>query len=180
MSIRIESTLSSILKILLYSNDLYALPTSTDFRVEAYDVAHLFGEAMVGVMTVIENNEPKKSDYRKFKITVTEKSNDTAALKEILGRRLCHSEWPLPDLIVVDGGVAQKNAALIILNQYKLDIPIVAVVKDKTHKPERLLGNNIIISQNKEAILLANTEAHRFAITYHRQKRGKRLQKKSP
>ena len=140
-------------------------------------MAHLFGEAMVGVMTVIENNEPKKSDYRKFKITVTEKSNDTAALKEILGRRLCHSEWP-PDLIVVDGGVAQKNAALIILNQYKLDIPIVAVVKDKTHKPERLLGNNIIISQNKEAIFLANTEAHRFAITYHRQKRED--YKKSP
>ena len=168
--------LEHIKDIALFKRSFYAIPTSVDFRIEAYDVAHLFGEAMVGVMTVIENKEPKKSDYRKFKISVTEKANDTAALKEVLERRFKHDEWQQPDLLVVDGGVAQKNAALAVLTQHKLDIPIIAVVKDERHKPQRLIGNNVLINQNKDAILLANAEAHRFAITYHRQKRGKRMQ----
>lgn len=171
--------LEHIQDVALFKRSFYRLPSSVEFRIEAYDIAHLFGDSMVGVMTVIENEVPKKSDYRKFKISVTEKSNDTAALKEVLRRRFAHKEWQRPDLIVVDGAVAQKNAALTVLEEYELSIPIIAVVKDDKHKPKRLLGNNILIEQHKNAILLANAEAHRFAITYHRQKQRSAVKKKT-
>lgn len=143
-----------------------------DFRIEAYDIAHLFGDSMVGVMTVLESGAPIKSEYRKFKIQTVEKANDTAALEEILERRFRHTEWKQPQLIVVDGSIAQKNIALKVLKNLHLEIPIVAVVKDDRHKPIRLLGNNILIQQHKNNILLANAESHRFALQYHRMKRG--------
>ena len=80
------------------------------FRVESYDIAHTSGQSVVGVMTVVEDGEVKKSDYRKFKIRNDPGVNDTQALSEVLSRRLGHIEWRSPDLIVVDGGTAQKRA----------------------------------------------------------------------
>lgn len=143
-------------------------------RIEAYDVAHLGGGDMVGVMVVIEGEEPKKSEYRKFKIANYTSSNDTGALKEMLERRLNHDEWPLPQLIVVDGGTAQKNVAERLLKKHNVVIPVVAVVKDDRHKPERLLTSAKIKADFEQLILLANAEAHRFAVAYHRNKRNKR------
>jgi len=143
-------------------------------RIEAYDVAHLGGADMVGVMTVVEGGEPQKSEYRKFKIQSISGSNDPAALKEILERRLQHPEWPYPQVIVVDGSTAQKNAAEHILRKNGVMIPVVAVVKDDRHRPTRLVAAKKLIDAYQNEILLANAESHRFAITYHREKSRKR------
>jgi len=147
------------------------------FRIEAYDVAHISGTNMVGVMTVVENGESIKNQYKKFKIKTQNKSNDTGALREILNRRFAHKEWNYPDLIVVDGGVAQINIAKKILKKFNLEIPIVSVLKDERHKPKDILGENKEKLKYKKDILLSNSEAHRFAITYHKSMRNKNFLK---
>lgn len=141
------------------------------FRIEAYDVAHLQGSSMVGVMTVIESSIPAKHEYRRFKIKEFTAANDPGALTEILTRRLRHDEWPLPQIIVVDGNQIQKEAAEKVLRERGLVIPVVAVVKNEKHKPKALLGPSTIIEKHKELLLLANAEAHRFAIDFHKQRR---------
>ncbi len=150
---------------------------SLPIRIEAYDVAHISGTNTVGVMVVLEDNEPKKSEYRKFKIK-TSTNDDNASLREMLIRRLGHTEWQMPKLIVVDGGIAQVNTAEKVLGERGIDIPIVGVVKGEHHKPKDfLVGKNStlrpVLGVFDRAILLANNEAHRFAIGFHRQLRGK-------
>jgi excinuclease UvrABC nuclease subunit len=140
-------------------------------RIEAYDVAHFGGDNMVGAMVVVKGGEPDKSEYRKFKIDKYTSSNDVGALKDILTRRLLHTEWQLPGLIVVDGSTAQKNVAEQCLRKNNLTIPVVGVVKDEHHKPKRIIGAKKLVEEHKHSILLANAEAHRFAITYHKSKR---------
>ena len=142
-------------------------------RIEAYDIAHLSGQNMVGVMTVVEDREVKKSEYKKFKIRTQKNINDIGALVEILERRLAHAEWNYPNLIVIDGGLGQKNAIKNIIEKAGLKIRVVSVVKDERHKPKDILGDEKIIKEHKSAILLANSEAHRFAIAYHKKIRGK-------
>lgn len=147
-------------------------------RVEAYDVAHLSGTNNVGVMTVIEDGEINKNEYRKF-IIKKSSGSDIDALKEILERRLKHTEWTFPQIIVVDGGKAQINIAKKVLNEVKkglvsrkFKIEIVSVLKDEHHKPKAILGSKKVTEKYSDAILLVNSEAHRFAIKYHRQKRS--------
>lgn len=167
--------LTHIQDIALIKDDSRIYRDEKRIRIEAYDIAHLMGSNMVGVMTVVESNEPAKSEYRKFKINTVSDANDTGALKEVLKRRLAHPEWPLPQIIVVDGGVAQKNAAELILKQHAMVIPVVAVVKNDKHKPERLIGQSRLIELHQHSILLANAESHRFAIAYHRDKRSRAI-----
>jgi excinuclease ABC subunit C len=143
-------------------------------RIEAYDIAHLAGQDMVGVMTVLEGGETAKDEYRKFKIKTLTDANDPAALREVLTRRLLHPEWPFPQIIVVDGNTIQKNAAERVLRDNGLMIPVVAVVKDERHKASRLLGPKAILLNHRLEILHANAEAHRFAITYYRATSRKR------
>jgi excinuclease UvrABC nuclease subunit len=157
-------------------------------RIEAYDAAHLSGTNNVGVMVVMENGELKKTDYRKFKIQKS-KGNDIAALEEILLRRLKHTEWPSPNLIVVDGGFSQLNVAKEIVAEYNRSvhqnghssltkegerkiISVVAVTKDAKHKAKAIIGDEKVIKKYKKEILLINNEAHRFAIAFHRQRRS--------
>ncbi len=143
-------------------------------RIEGYDVAHISGTARAGVMVVVENGDPNKGEYRKFKLP--EKINDDyKALQEVLERRFAHTEWRLPDLIVIDGGVGQMNIAKGVLSEYKLSIPLVSVVKNAQHKPDHFLGEVKIIDTYKKHILLTNSEAHRFAMSYHTQLRNKNL-----
>ncbi len=142
------------------------------FRIEAYDVAHTSGKNVTGVMTVVLNGEVDISEYRKFKIS-KDTNNDTAALKEILLRRLAHGEWRYPRLIVVDGGRAQLNVARKVLSELGYTIPVVGVVKDEHHKPKGFVGDKKFVNKLEREILLANSEAHRFAISYHRKLRGK-------
>jgi excinuclease ABC subunit C len=150
--------------------------TSSDdqiFRIEAYDVAHSSGTSVVGVMTVVEDGEINKSEYRKFRIRINPGVNDTAALKEILRRRLGHLEWRLPNLIVVDGGQAQLNAGNEIVQKLGFSIDVVSVVKDNHHKPRGIMGEKEIGQELAKTLVLANSEAHRFAVTYHRKKRDR-------
>jgi excinuclease ABC subunit C len=144
-------------------------PGGTSLRIEAYDVAHLQGAAAIGVMTVVEDGAAQKSEYRSFHIRTAGAGDDPGALREILLRRFGHDEWRYPRLIVVDGATAQINAAGKVLSELGLSIPIVAVVKDEKHRPREIRGfkelNTIV---DERDILLANGEAHRFAIGKHR------------
>lgn len=148
----------------------------TNFRIEAYDIAHLGGKETVGVMTVVLDGELDKSQYRKFKIRGNRGNNDIANLKEVLERRFGHSEWQYPNLIVVDGGKAQINIAQTVQKAIGTKIPVVSVVKDERHRAREILWQR---PRNKKQetregeILLANAEAHRFAIKYHRKLRQK-------
>ncbi len=144
-------------------------------RIEAYDVAHLQGSAAVGVMTVVEDGMAQKAEYRKFKIKTAKPGDDPGALKEVLSRRLGHDEWPLPRLIAVDGATAQINVAEKILKDLGISIPVVGVVKDEKHRPRELRGDKELIAGRERDILLANAEAHRFAIGYHRKKSRREL-----
>lgn len=144
-----------------------------DSRIEAYDVAHMSGKNMVGVMTVVQNGVVDKSEYKKFIIKTQKDANDTGALYEVLMRRFRHTEWGIPTLIVVDGSTAQINVAEQVLKFYRLNIPIVSVVKDEQHKPKDIKGNPDVIKNYKKEIILVNSEAHRFAITFHKDTRAK-------
>lgn len=146
---------------------------TSNFRIEAYDIAHMSGKNMVGVMTVVEGGEVNKSEYKKFKIRTQSDANDTGALKEVLERRLAHNEWQYPRLIVVDGSTAQMNTAKKVLTSMGLEIPIVGVVKDEMHRPKNIIGDRVYTGKYEKEILLANSEAHRFAITYHKKTRNK-------
>ena len=168
--------LDHIQDIALIKQDLGSKIYDLGFRIEAYDIAHLSGREVVGVMTVVEDGEANRSQYRKFKIKA-DKNDDTKNLKEVLSRRFNHSEWRFPDLIVVDGGKSQLNVVRKITK-----IPAVAVTKDEHHKAKqiipkshkgRTLSTDSQGSTLDKAILLANAEAHRFAINYHRLLRNK-------
>lgn len=152
-------------------NTEYAIPNT--YRIESYDIAHMSGKNMVGVMTVVTNGAPDRTEYRKFKIKGFKASNDPGALKEVFLRRLNHSEWPMPNLIVVDGGVAQLNTVKLIIENSGMKIPAVSVVKDDRHKPKGILGDKSLATKYKKEILLANSESHRFAIGYHKNLRNK-------
>lgn len=143
------------------------------FRIEAYDIAHMSGKNMVGVMTVALGGTPTKNEYRKFRVRSQTDTNDTGALAEVLERRFGHPEWRYPNLIVLDGGKAQINAVRKVLEKLGIKIPVVSVLKDERHKPKDILGEMKYKEQYKKEILLANSEAHRFAIAYHKKMRGR-------
>lgn len=165
-------TLRHIQDISLIKEDVSKSPFDIGFRIESYDIAHMSGQNVVGVMTVVEDGEAKLSDYRKFKIKddISHGVNDIKSLTEILTRRLGHIEWRLPDLIVVDGGTAQKRAVEKVLHDNGQNIPVVSVVKDERHKPREILGDKKWLVHERE-ILRSNAEAHRFAIAFHKKLR---------
>ena len=144
-------------------------------RIEGYDVAHLQGTNMVGVMTVVEGGETVPSAYRTFTIRTVTHADDTNALAEILERRLGHSEWQYPRLIVVDGGRAQRRAAEAALAAAGVTIPVVAVTKDEQHRPKRIVGPVAYRARYLRDILLANAEAHRFSLATHTKRRRSEL-----
>lgn len=143
-------------------------------RIEAFDVAHTAGSETVAVMAVVDGGEAVRAAYRMFKIR-TAKNNDVAAITEALERRLGHPEWPLPRVFAIDGGKAQMRAAERVLKTAGVVIPIVGIVKDEFHRPKGLLGDRRAIEAYERDILLANSEAHRFAITWHRKRRQKAM-----
>ena len=150
----------------------YAIAQNRGYRIEAYDTAHLAGTNAIGVMTVLQGGVPNKQEYRTFRIRGVQKSDDIASLKEILSRRLTHVEWPLPKVIVVDGGKTQKNAAESVLAEAGIGIPVVAVVKDERHRPREVIGARRACITEADAVL-ANAEAHRFSLARHRGARSR-------
>jgi excinuclease ABC subunit C len=154
--------------LIKYDNEL------TGLRIEGYDVAHISGTNTVGVMTVVIDGEVEKDQYRKFKVRTSTRGDDLKALKEILTRRVSHFEWGIPDLIVIDGGSTQRAITESVLKDTPFkNVPIVNLVKNNKHKVDRLVGDKDIIKENKRNIILVNSEAHRFAIGYHRKLRDK-------
>ncbi|MDP3735006.1 MAG: UvrB/UvrC motif-containing protein [bacterium] len=157
------------------------------YRIEAYDVAHLGGEETVGVMVAIVNGERETTEYRQFRVRGNTRGSDIDALREVLERRFAHDEWPLPQLIVVDGGEAQIGTAERALRAHfgpdVPPIPLIGVVKDARHRPREIRGlkntpaqtTRALIAKHERAILLANSEAHRFAINFHRKRRRKNI-----
>jgi excinuclease ABC subunit C len=165
--------LSHIRDVALIKKDIEEIHTKQGpYRIESYDIAHLSGKNTVGVMTVTEGVNTSPDQYRRFKIS-KDANNDVAGIKEILKRRFNHPEWRMPDLIVVDGGIAQRNVTIEVLKELNINVPVVSVVKDDSHKPSYFLGDEDLIKNHKEMILRANSESHRFAITYHKKLRGK-------
>ena len=151
-------------------------------RIECFDISNIQGTDNVASMVVFEDGQPKKSDYRRFKVRGVEGvANDFASMKEVVGRRysrLQKEEKPFPDLIIIDGGKGQLNAAVEALDELNIkNIDIIGLAKkqEEVYKP----GNSrpLLISRRSEALhVLQRTrdEAHRFAITFHRKLRAKR------
>ncbi len=137
-------------------------------RIEAYDVAHQSGTNNVGVMICLKNGQIDRGEYRKFKIRGDSGADDLKSLKEILERRFKHSEWQYPDILVVDGGKLQLRVAKDTLKGLGFNLPIVAVVKDDRHKPNYILGDIGLVKKYESSILLANFEAHNYAINHFR------------
>jgi excinuclease ABC subunit C len=174
-------------------NDLQvvlALPEAP-LRIECYDISTIQGTNTVASMVVFEDGLPKKSDYRRFKIRTIEGQDDFAAMEEVIRRRLnaylVERELPVeergrfaypPSLIVVDGGAGQLGRAVAVLEELGLDIPAVGLAKrlEEVYLPHSM--EPIAIPKGRESLYLlqrVRDEAHRFAITYHRQLRGKRM-----
>jgi excinuclease ABC subunit C len=167
--------LEHIQDVSLIKRDVFVHHPNDLLRIEAYDIAHISGKQMVGVMTVVENGMANKNEYRKFIIRGFDTANDAGALREVLVRRLAHTEWTYPHIIVVDGNIIQSNVANSVLKEMQLDITVVAVTKDSRHKPVAVTGPKEIVESHKYALLLANAEAHRFAVTFHKARRKKAM-----
>ena len=166
------------------------LGTGEIVRMEAFDISNTNGFESVGSMVVYERGRPKRNDYRKFRIKGIKGADDYGSMREVLTRRFTHGLKEreesaqlgkftvFPDLILMDGGKGQVNVALQVLDELHLDIPVCGMVKDDRHRTRGLYYHNeeIPIDRNSEAFRLVTRiqdEAHRFAIEYHRQLRGR-------
>lgn len=143
-------------------------------RIEGYDISHLQGSEAVGSMVVFEQGKPAKDSYRHFHLRRTPAGDDYAALQEVLRRRTARQDWPLPDLILIDGGKGQLNAAREALDQAGFVLPLISLAKN----PEQIFIEGadaplILPAHNTLLQLLQRIrdEAHRFALDYHRRLR---------
>lgn len=149
--------------------------------IEAFDISNIQGELSVGSMILFREGRPQKKDYRRYKIKTVKQADDYAMLQEVIKRRymrMISEKRKMPDLILIDGGKGQLSAAVKILEGLNLNIPMISIAKKE---------EEIFKSENRESIKLppgsmalfllqrVRDEAHRFAITYHRKIRGKRL-----
>jgi len=147
-------------------------------RIEGYDISNISGTSSVSSMVVFEDGAPAKAEYRKFRIKSVVGSNDVACMRETLMRRFRNS-WRKPDLILIDGGLPQVNAALQVVRHFGLGIPVVGLAKGPDRKKDELIcdHNNLEIcklcERHKDILVRVRDEAHRFAIAYHRKVRGR-------
>ncbi|MCX8197084.1 MAG: excinuclease ABC subunit UvrC [Candidatus Micrarchaeota archaeon] len=142
--------------------------------IECFDVSNLFGSHIVGAMVQFTNGSPNKSAYRRFKISSVEGQNDFAAIREIVFRRyrrLKEENSQFPDLIVIDGGIAQLNAARAALNSLNIHLPCIAIAKEREEIFHPDSPTPIVLPKSSQALNIlrhARDEAHRFVISYHR------------
>jgi excinuclease ABC subunit C len=170
----------------------------TPKRIEAFDISNIQGVESVGSMVVFEDGLDKKSDYRRFKIKSISGPNDYGSMEEVIYRRFrrgieerqlikenkvsIENFSVFPDLIMVDGGKGQVNAAQRVLKSFNIDIPVCGLVKDDFHKTRGIIYNNEEVklpsnSKSFKLITRIQDEAHRFAITYHRSLMDKKMYK---
>ncbi|OGN28814.1 MAG: hypothetical protein A3A33_03480 [Candidatus Yanofskybacteria bacterium RIFCSPLOWO2_01_FULL_49_25] len=149
-------------------------------RIEGYDISNIQGVFATGSMVVFENGTPNKSEYRKFKIHAPASPDDTRMLGEMLARRFGHSEWAMPDVLLIDGGRGQLNAARKALQLYSsiaVELPILSIAKGKNELFSTTVDQPVPMRDLPQAvrdlIMHIDAEAHRFAITYYRKLHGK-------
>lgn len=173
-----ERTIGAVQKL----GDAMHIPTPT--RIEAFDNSNIQGSDPVSAMVVFIDGRPAKNEYRKYKIKTVVGPDDYASMREVIYRRysrVLKEGLPFPDLVVIDGGKGQVDAAREVLeNQLGLDIPIAGLAKNDKHKTSELLfGPELAVvplaRNSPEFFLLQRVqdEVHRFAITFHRQLRSK-------
>ncbi|HLR08347.1 MAG TPA: excinuclease ABC subunit UvrC [Bacillota bacterium] len=160
------------------------LNIETPHRIEAFDNSNIQGADPVSAMVVFIDGRPDKKEYRKYKIRNVDRPDDYEMMREVIRRRytrVLKDSLPIPDLIIVDGGKGQMSAARDVLeNELSLDIPLCGLVKDERHKTSELLYGEeprvVPLDRKSQAFYLVQRiqdEVHRFAITFHRQLRGK-------
>ncbi|MGI9609968.1 MAG: helix-hairpin-helix domain-containing protein, partial [Acidimicrobiia bacterium] len=170
--------------------DVLDLPEAP-LRIEAYDISTLQGTNTVASMVVLEDGVPRRSDYRRFKIRTVDGQDDFASMEETLSRRfkayLAERKKPIseqgkfsypPSLVLIDGGAGQLGRAVKVLDELELDIPAIGLAKrmEEVYLPGK--PEPIRIPRDAEALYLlqqVRDEAHRFAVTYHRQLRSKSM-----
>ncbi|MCY7782183.1 MULTISPECIES: excinuclease ABC subunit UvrC [unclassified Bacillus (in: firmicutes)] len=161
-----------------------ALNIYTPYRIEAFDNSNIQGTNPVSAMIVFIDGKPNKKEYRKYKIKTVTGPDDYGSMREVVRRRytrVLRENLPLPDLIIIDGGKGQINAARdVIENELGLDIPIAGLAKDEKHRTSNLLIGDpleaVYLERNSQEFYLLQRiqdEVHRFAISFHRQIRGK-------
>lgn len=161
-------------------------------RIEGYDISNTGGKEAVGSMVVFKDGEPAKKQYRTFAIKWVRGSNDTAMMEEVIRRRFAHGgagergsrgagEWEMPDLLLIDGGVGQLNAVKSALRSHGLSIPMVGIAKGPDRDKDELVYDHgdhelaRLVTAFKPTLLRVRDEAHRFAVAFHRRKRGKKF-----
>ena len=158
------------------------LHIDTPLHIELFDNSHIQGDSPVGVAVVFINGEPLKKLYRKYNIEGKEKRDDYSSMKEVMKRRYLRfkeENKPYPDLILTDGGLGQVHAGIEALKEIGVDIPVFGLFKNDKHQTKGLIdkdGNVISLDDNKALFFLLvrmQDEVHRFAITFHRDKRSK-------
>ena len=156
-------------------------------RMESYDISNISGTDIVGSMVVFQDGKPLKRDYKRFKLKGLEDQDDYASMHQVLIRRFTHFKQQdagfqeLPDILLIDGGVNHALVAQAALDSLDLQIPIFGMVKDNRHRTRALVtpeGKEIRIDNQQSVFALIGTiqeETHRFAVTYHRELRSRRL-----
>jgi len=158
------------------------------FRIEAYDISNTGDSDINASMVVFQNGKPDKKEYKLFKMKEIKSRNDVGSMTETLTRRFNRMNdgdvnfINTPDLILMDGGIGQVNAAKNVLKQFGLEIPVFGMVKDDKHRTRSLLGNNkeFYLSQDLDLwrfVSSIQNEAHRFAVEYNRKLTEKRYKK---
>ena len=156
-------------------------------RMESFDISNISGTDIVASMVVFEKGKPYKSAYKRFKLENMAEQDDYGAMRQVVLRRFRHFQAgdagfdQAPDLVLIDGGITHANVALEVLTSLGLSFPVFGMVKDDRHRTRALVtpeGETIGIDGNQSVFSLIGSiqeETHRFAITYHRQLRSKRL-----
>ena len=164
---------------------MLALPAPR--RIESFDISNIAGTDIVASMVVFEDGKPKKRDYKRFKIEALTDQDDYESMRQVLRRRFSHYKDgdegfdEAPDLLLIDGGIGHARVAVEALEQLGLRLNVFGMVKDDRHRTRALVtpeGQEIAIDSNQHVFAFIGTiqeETHRFAITYHRQLRSKRL-----
>jgi len=163
------------------------LSINMPIRMESFDISNISGTDIVASMVVFIDGKPRKSEYKRFKIDGLENQDDYASMHQVLKRRYTHyiagdkGFSDAPDLILIDGGIQHAQVAVGVLQELELDFPVFGMVKDDRHRTRALVtpqGHEIRIDNNQAVFSMIGNiqeETHRFAITYHRQLRSKRL-----
>lgn len=157
---------------LIYENGVVNKGSCATDRIEGYDISNISGASAVGGMVVFKGGAPHRAEYRLFNIRFVSGPNDVGMMREMLIRRLENKRWPLPDMILVDGGIAQVNMAREIFKEHGLMIPVVGIAKGKDRKANRFVGT-MPRRASRETLIRVRDEAHRFSRSHHIRRRKK-------